>query len=167
MLYNNYVNYFYNLSKSIEERMKLMSNKKYIFCFINGSPYYCAIEEGKSRKYFAAPNSIEKCLKIIKNYYLSNGQKIERPNMKMIWNTLGEIVFKCKYNPYYNINNKDNIGNSFEKIFTKEIVKFMNENPNIFIKKDFTIINRELREIISQTGEHLSSLKRVSPIPKY
>ena len=87
--------------------------------------------------------------------------------MKMIWNTLGEIVFKCKYNPYYNINNKDNIGNSFEKIFTKEIVKFMNENPNIFIKKDFTIINRELREIISQTGEHLSSLKRVSPIPKY
>lgn len=138
--------------------------KKYYFCFVNGFPYYCSVEEGR-KKYFITPYPVDICLNRMKNYYLSNGP-IERPNMKHVWNTLGEIVFKCKYNPYYNINNKDNIGNSFEKIFTKEIVKFMDENPNIFRRRDCTTINKELSKIVSQTGDHISSLMRLSPLQK-
>ena len=135
--------------------------KKYYFCFVNGFPYYCSVEEGR-KKYFITPYPVDICLKKMKTYYLSNGP-IERPNMKLVWNTLGELVFKCKYNSYYNINNC-NPGNNFEKIFTKKIITFMDENPNIFIRRDCTTIYRELSKIVSQTGDHISSLMRLSPL---
>ncbi len=138
--------------------------KKYYFCFVNGFPYYCSVEAGR-KKYFIIPYPVDICLNRMKNYYLSNGP-IERPNMKLVWNTLGELVFKRKYNSYYNINNC-NHGNNFEKIFTKKIIKFMDENPNIFIKQDCTTRNKVLREIASQTRDHTRSLMRLSPLRKH